>query len=106
MTLGVVKLKGRAFLPRSAQAVAAVIRVGNATPLAWVMWDETGMPWIGLKKESPVELFRMLAPGKTPTTVDEVNADLKSGARIFPLRDSRVAVPARYALAACSPRRI
>jgi len=80
--------------PSSVIAVAAVVAAGSSDnrARAWVVWDERGKAWIGVKKDSPADLIRAFFP-------EPPNFDGR-GARVhFALLGSEL--PNLYRLEAC-----
>lgn len=79
---------------RSVVAVAAVVPADSShpRPQAWMIWDERGMPWLGLKQTSPADLQSLWQMKGRP---DFTNWKLL---RYTPVK---LPLPRRYLLMAC-----
>lgn len=80
---------------RSVVGLAAVIPANESdyVPRAWMVWDETGMAWLGLRRESPTALRRLWLFPKPP---DFTGRGIQ--VRFTPLKGS---LPRGYRLASC-----
>jgi len=85
----------------SAEAIAAIVRTSTVSPVAWILWDQTGAPWIMVKTNSPRVLAGLVKSSKPIYANGHFIAFSNYIAGIYGIYGREVTLPTGYELLSC-----